>query len=76
VLLTEFFNECWINKSKEDYQDQKWDYIVFSYKILELNSYITETKLNKNFDTENDKENSYSFGYHKLPNTMDYTKWG
>jgi len=38
-LLTEFFNECWLSKSKEDYQDQNWNYIIFSYKILELIKY-------------------------------------
>jgi hypothetical protein len=76
VLLPEFFNECWLSKSKEDYQDQEWNYIIFSYKILELNSYITETKLLKNYETNISLRNSYKFEGYSLPNNVNYKSWG
>jgi len=75
-LLPEFFNNCFINKSVKDYLNQKWNSIIFSYKIVESESIVAETNLVKIYDTDTDKANSFIFGEYKLPATADYNQWG
>ena len=75
-LLPEFFNNCFINKPVNEYLNQKWDTIIFSYKIVESESIVAETNLIKNYDTDTDKANLFIFGEYKLPTTSDYNQWG
>jgi hypothetical protein len=68
-LLPEFFNYCFINKPVNEYLNQKWNTIIFSYKIVESESIVAETNLVKNYDTDTDKANLFIFGEYKLPTT-------
>jgi len=73
-LLDIFYND-WVDKSDEYNQDM-WKNIIFTYKILSLETKINKIKLTNLKDKNSNKINKFKFYGINLPSTMDFTSWG
>jgi hypothetical protein len=73
------FVEFWELKS-ENYKNDTITHIIFTYKILPLDSAITKSKINKPLvnilsEEPNKTKDLKTYGY-SIPITMDFTEWG
>lgn len=72
--LLEIFTEFWSIRD-QDYLSLSPSHIVFTYKVLEMNTIITKSKINKS-KLIIDTKNLFNFKGYNLPATMDFTLWG
>jgi DNA polymerase type B, organellar and viral len=74
-LLSETFIEFWNIKSEEYFLEKVSD-IIFTYKILPLESDINTSKMNKHYNIISESRGKTTFFGYNLPNTMDFSQWG
>lgn len=70
--LVDTFLIFWSLKS-EGYHITKLDSIIFTYKIIPLNSEITKSKISSPPNIKEEKKSNFNFGGYNLPLTMDLT---
>lgn len=74
--ISHVFNEFWDIKS-EEYHKLEITKIIFSYKILPAENYISKSKIIRHKNSiKSVKLSKFKLGGHELPCTMDFTKWG
>lgn len=77
-LLDSFLE--FLNLKSENYKNDTITHIIFTYKVLSLDTAITNSKINrpqqnKRLEESNLIKDLKTYGYN-IPITMDYTKWG
>ena len=73
--LLESFNLFWEIRSDE-YHLTSIDSIIFTYKIIPLNSEIKQSKISKHPSINLENKPNFRFNGYNLPCTMDFTSWG